>query len=325
MRKKHSTEPRTVVTTGSEILSYIPFGGENHSERTAYHVTEGFESYLREGEIDYYSITISSPGYYSPGEMPHYKVSFVNDKGEAPLSFIVPYDSVLSSTQLAELTCDGYNFLGWYIGNIKVVPDTYHVRSVITLTAKWEPTNYSINYELNGGTNAAANPASYTILSDTITLSEPTKNGYEFEGWYLTKNFTGNNITHIEKGSLGNKKLYAKWSPVSYSITYVLNGGTNATGNPSSYNIETENITLAEPTKTGDEFKGWYYTEDFKGNAITHIEKGSIGNKKLYAKWDFAEYSITYILDGGTNAAENPSSYNKETDTITFAEPTKIG
>ncbi len=320
-----STESRTVVTNGSEILSYIPFGGENHSERAAYQVTEGFEAYLREGEIDYYSITTSSQGYYSPGEMPHYKVSFVNDKGEAPQSFIVPYDSVLSSTQLPELEYEGYNFLGWYIGNIKIVSDTFHVRSVVTLTAKWEPTNYVISYELNGGSNESSNPSSYTILSDTITLSEPIKNGYEFKGWYFTKNFTGNAVTHIEKGSLGNKKLYAKWSPVSYLITYILNGGTNATGNPSSYNIETENITLAEPTKTGDEFKGWYYTENFTGNAITHIEKGSLGNKKLYAKWSSVSYSITYILNGGINAVENPSSYNKETDTITLSEPIRTG
>lgn len=49
--------PRPVVTQGDEsILTYIPFGGKNHTENTAYSVTSDFEAYLSDGEIDYYSI-----------------------------------------------------------------------------------------------------------------------------------------------------------------------------------------------------------------------------------------------------------------------------
>ena len=49
--------PRPVITQGDEsILTYIPFGGKNHTEKTAYSVTSDFEAYLSDGEIDYYSI-----------------------------------------------------------------------------------------------------------------------------------------------------------------------------------------------------------------------------------------------------------------------------
>ena len=36
-------------------------------------------------------------------------------------------------------------------------------------------------------------------------------------------------------------------------------------------------------------------------------------------------YPITYVLDGGTNAEENPASYNVETETITLKDPVKTG
>ena len=51
--------PRPIViedVTKDTLAEYIKFGGNNHSEDTAYSVTQGFEAYLTEGEIDYYSI-----------------------------------------------------------------------------------------------------------------------------------------------------------------------------------------------------------------------------------------------------------------------------
>lgn len=50
--------PRPVITQGDEsILTYIRFGGNNHTENAAYSVTSDFEAYLSDGEIDYYSIS----------------------------------------------------------------------------------------------------------------------------------------------------------------------------------------------------------------------------------------------------------------------------
>ncbi|MFC2289622.1 MAG: SUMF1/EgtB/PvdO family nonheme iron enzyme [Treponema lecithinolyticum] len=73
-------------------------------------------------------------------------------------------------------------------------------------------TVYVISYELNGGTNPAEAPASYTSATPTITLPIPQKSGYSFAGWYEKSDFTGAAVTHIARGSAGNKKFYAKWS-----------------------------------------------------------------------------------------------------------------
>lgn len=42
---------------------------------------------------------------------------------------------------------------------------------------------YQINYELDGGTNDPANPASYRAGEDPVTLKNPKKEGYFFLGW----------------------------------------------------------------------------------------------------------------------------------------------
>jgi uncharacterized repeat protein (TIGR02543 family) len=70
-----------------------------------------------------------------------------------------------------------------------------------------------------------------------------------------------------------------------YRINYHLNGGTNASSNPSGYTIGTEDITLADPTKEGYAFAGWYDNAEFSGEKVTKIASGSTGDKDLYAQW----------------------------------------
>ena len=89
----------------------------------------------------------------------------------------------------------------------------------ITLYAKWNIITYNINYELAAGLNHLSNPSSYTIETNTIILSAPTKEGYTLEGWYSDSNFT-NYVSEITIGSIGNLTLYAKWNINSYTAYY---------------------------------------------------------------------------------------------------------
>ena len=182
--------------------------------------------------------------------------------------------------------------------------------------------SYTITYELDGGTNSPENPASYNVETETITLKDPAKAGYTFEGWYMAEDFTGNAVTEIVQGTTGNITLYAKWvKEGDYTITYVnVDGATNE--NPASYNVETGTITLKDPVKTGYTFAGWYKDGEFT-TQVTEITQGTTGNITLYAKWELVSYTITYELNGGTNVPENPAGYNVESETITLKAPTK--
>ena len=104
-----------------------------------------------------------------------------------------------------------YTFNGW---NPEVVPVTGNAE----YTAQFIQTinTYTITYNLDGGTNHGTNPATYTV-EETITLQDPTKDGYNFLGWYTDERFT-NRISQIS-GSTGNLTLYAKWEAALASLT----------------------------------------------------------------------------------------------------------
>ena len=192
--------------------------------------------------------------------------------------------------------------------------------------SKGNAVDFTITYNLNGGTNAANNPADYTVETATITLAEASKVGYTFEGWYSEATFT-NQVTEIATGSTDPKEFFAKFSDaITYDISYTLDGGTNDANNPADYTVETATITLADATKDGYTFEGWYSDAAFTAdNEVTEIATGSTGDVILYAKFDAITYNITYTLDGGTNAANNPADYTVETATITLAEASKDG
>jgi uncharacterized repeat protein (TIGR02543 family) len=194
------------------------------------------------------------------------------------------------------------------------------------------PTAYAIAYELNGGTNAAANPVTYTGKELPLALAAPTREGHTFGGWYEDAAFSGNPVDRIPAGSTGDKAFHAKWTPVgpeTHTITYILNGGTNAGANPASYTNAELPITLAAPTREGYTFEGWYADSGFTGTALTSIPADSTGNKTFHAKWTPVAgpgtYTIVYTLNGGTNAGANPSAYTGADLPITLAAPAREG
>ena len=76
---------------------------------------------------------------------------------------------------------------------------------VTTLTAQWTVNQYTITYDLAGGT-VEGNPDTYTIETVAFTLKNPTKSGYTFTGWSGTGLDGENNMTvTIPKGSTGNR------------------------------------------------------------------------------------------------------------------------
>lgn len=101
----------------------------------------------------------------------------------------------------------------------------------------------------------------------------------------------------------------------------MLNGGTNASGNPTTYADNVGVASFAPPTRDGYTFAGWYGNASFTGSAVTNIPAGSSGNKTLYAKWTpapahFSQSGNTYTIHtaGGWNVfcdllAENDKGY----------------
>ncbi len=129
-------------------------------------------------------------------------------------------------------TKTGYTWKGWYpaADGTGTAWSTSDANLTLTATrtgninvyACYNLVNYTITYNLDGGTNpvSPAPPTSYTIESADIALPTPTKEGYVFAGWYSDAELT-TPVSTIPTGSTGNKAFWAKWDQKgTYSIYY---------------------------------------------------------------------------------------------------------
>ena len=226
---------------------------------------------------------------------------------------------------LCPYTSSGYTLNGWYTDagmthTTSTIP--FADDGSVTLYSTRSLATFSIAYNLGGGSVATANPTSYTVQSNAITLNNPTRNGYAFAGWTGTGiNGTAMTVT-IPHGSTGNRSYTATWVP-SYTITYDLDGGTAS--NPTNYSVLSEAITLINPTRSGYTFAGWTGT-GLNGPTMTvTIPKGSEGNRSYTATWTLNVYTISYDLAGGSVETDNPVYYTSANETVTLVNPTREG
>ena len=127
----------------------------------------------------------------------------------------------------------------------------------------------------------------------------------------------------IDQGS--SKPSYtAHWTPISYSISYDLGGGSVSPANPASYTPDSVAITLNAPVREHYQFTGWSGT-DIAGDPmlIVTIPQGSLGDRFYTAHWAPVSYSIGYNLGGGSVSPANPASYTVETPGFTLQNPTR--
>lgn len=211
-------------------------------------------------------------------------VSFDTDGGSA-----VDAQKILRGQKVVrpvDPTRSGYRFNGWY-KDASVYDFTSPVLDNFTLRAAWTANQYTITFDSDGGSTVTS------ITQDCGTAitapANPTRDGYTFTGWHPAI------PAAMPAGDLTVKAL---WSANSYAITYDLDGGT-AEGNPDSYTIEAENITLNAPTKAGYTFTGWSGTDlTGENNMTVTIEKGSIGDRSYTAHWRY---------NGGGGSSSSPS------------------
>ena len=222
------------------------------------------------------------------------------------------------------------------------------IKKSVTLVPYYEDITYTIKFDINGGTKSS------TIQDISCTLEEITTNndkcklpkvdetrkGYKFDGWSSVKDESGEEGTHYDAeqqmtDKLGEENeitLYAVWTPILYTITYNLDGGTyeDQTIVKSSYNVLVkEAIDLFTPTKVGYTFAGWEVTDEHADgkptvknsdpeNKYTLDVQDKTGDITLKAKWKEKEYTITYDLNlEGSPVSSSVSVNNKVYPTLT--------
>jgi len=196
----------------------------------------------------------------------------------------VTYDSEYGTLPTTTPTT-GYELEGWYfdaqLTNKVSETDIVKIEGNAKIYANHVPTVYSITYNLDEGVNNPDNPATYTIVTPTITLADATKVGYDFDGWFSDAGKTIA-VTEIPLGSHEAITLYAKFTAIEYDITYNLDDGVNDPANPATYNIEDTPVALADASKDGFTFLGWFSDAELT-TEVTEIALGSTGDYELFA------------------------------------------
>ncbi|QKS47597.1 InlB B-repeat-containing protein (plasmid) [Paenibacillus cellulosilyticus] len=219
-----------------------------------------------------------------------YDISFVIDptKGTttdetAPM---VRYEAI--PTEPVIIDEPGYAFTGW---NKTIEPATGNE----TYTAQFDLTDFSITYNLDGGSVVNANPDTYTVESVDITLNNPTRPGYTFDGW------TGTDLTDeptttvtIAQGSTGDRNYAANWianTGIAYTVNHyqeAVDGSTPA--DPAL--VETLNGTTGDTTSAvAQTFTG------FTAEAITQETIAADGSTVVNVYYKRNLYDISFVID----------------------------
>ena len=210
---------------------------------------------------------------------------------------------------------EGYEFLGWFVDGGSTQWTSGTLTGDLNLVAKWEQIEYKVQFDPNGGTwddGTRAAKVEYTTDGSiaSVKLENPTKEGYEFTGWWY-----GDTRWDFNTKVGEDINLTAGWNPIEYTVTVDANGGDLPAGQGDSLKVKYgETVTVQSPTMTGATFMGWV---DGNGNTWVSGETPITGDVAIKAVWNTNEYTVIY-MDGTTEIHREQVAYGS---TITYTQP----
>lgn len=283
--------------------------------------TETFTN-IYDGAIDICTLDGDIKNIYAKW-LPHEYIVDYDLGSEASTAGAMPPSSTITKTygvsladgvlQNPSVIPTGFEFIGWFkeaafINEWTGVDDLTNGTSPQTIYAKWNLIKYNITYDALGGTLPSGTSNTFIkTYSKAVTLVNPTRVGYDFDGWYAdynaeTKVYTipFNGQVDISTDTTG-KTIYAKWAAHTYYITYELGGHAN----PITPKLKTYGVSYTPPTPenitTGYAFAGWYkelsYVNQYLGDDLTTGTTTQV----VYAKWD---------QNPSPSPSPSPSPYN---------------
>lgn len=202
----------------------------------------------------------------------------------------------------------------------------------------------AVNYTYDDG---AIDFYDFYFAGDTITLptTEPTREGYSFEGWSVKVIPAENDADHLDADgeddaadetllkagdtytiTAGGVIFTAQWEKKTFTVKYYLPDETGAWVEKKMDTVDSVDYatySLWTPNaEDGYEFSGWYQKPADIG-VKAKVEKLYMAKEwKLYGKFTPIEYTIQYVYNDGKATSTNPTTYTVESDTITLADAT---
>ena len=214
--------------------------------------------------------------------------------------------------------------------------------------ANYTPITYNIYYEDEWGNslNVEGNPVSITRDSITVTLINPSKTGYNFDGWEeiigekSIRNNKNMDVVIKDSSGIGVRKYIAYFTPIDYVFSYEYNWkgiegnlSSGAEENPKIFNIETNSFALNNPIIPGYNFSHWTekingeIVSDSKDTIVLDIDETNVGNRQYIANYTPIIYSVSYKDEWENDLiiTGNPIQISRDSDEVTLINPTKTG
>ncbi len=173
-----------------------------------------------------------------------------------------------TSITLPLITKTGYNFLGWYNGDVLYTSDTI-INSNVTLDAKWKIKTYLVEF--------------IDITNNQVINSQMVNHGslpivpFVYKEYYTFINFDPS-ISVITE----NTTIYVIYVANKFALIFNTNGGD--TIDPLTLNENTTISDLPIPVKEGYTFKGWYLDTNYSQKVS--LPFAIRANTYLFAKWE---------------------------------------
>ena len=142
------------------------------------------------------------------------------------------------------------------------LPENIYVGDTFSITHE-AGSDVTVSYEVSNAEILSVNGNQFEAKANgTVTITAVATNGYK----EVKKEWT----VEVQKGE--------------YTITYVLDGGTNAKANPEKYDVRTLPLALQAATKANKEFLGWSL-EQGSTEYVTELPAGTKGDITLVASY----------------------------------------
>ena len=254
-----------------------------------------------------------------------FTVTFDSDGGTKVETQIV--ENGKKATKPQDPTKDGYDFLGWYLGDEEWSFIGYAVTDNITLKAKWEKNkSYTVNFYLD--TEDGVTP--YKTLNvregkKIGTLPIPENTPYPFLGWYTLSDVNFENQLTEDYVVTSDMTFVAKFLQKEFTVYFDAKGGTVSEESRKVKEGEMIGI-LPTPERVGYKFAGWYDEEDINYDKKISQRDTAINDMVLVAKWEKDENAVIveFIAPNSTLDEKYSYRYLQKGDRIgTLPIPTK--
>jgi uncharacterized repeat protein (TIGR02543 family) len=250
-----------------------------------------------------------------------YTVIFDGQGGSVPTppNKSVTYNSPYGP--LATTTFPGYTFSGWWTdtngaGTMVSASTVVAVMADQTLYANWTPNSYVVTFDAQGG--SVPDPVSKSVATDSPygPLATTTRSGYTFAGWWTEVGGAGTLVSASTVVKVtANQTLYAKWTAISYTVTFNGQGGSVPSPVSKGITFDSPYGPLATTTRPGYTFAGWWTGVGGAGTLVSASTAVAVtADQTLYANWTLSTYVVTFDAQGGD--IPSPASTN-----VTYDSP----